>query len=297
MSGASRAASRPVLAALVLGALAAGCAAGGPSLDEGRRRDGGVLPDGGCGALTLCEDRCVDVARAVDDCGGCGRTCVVPGAVAACVEGACAVGACLAGRADCNADPNDGCEVAVDCTEGAVCTTTCGTTGVRGCADACAPTCAPPPEACNARDDDCDGACEAGLPGCRVGVHRAYGAGGHFQTTNLAEAGCCGFAVEIANFYWVHAAAADGLQPWFRCLASDGHHYATTDTAADGIGVIEGTMGFVAREPRCGAVPLYRLRNPGGDHFYTVSAPERDAAIARFGYADLGVAAYVWTSP
>ena len=199
----------------------------------------------------------------------------------------------MAGRADGNGEASDGCELAVDCTFEAPCTTTCGTTGSRTCDDAGAPTCAAPPETCNAIDDDCDGVCETGLPGCRRGVHRSSGNGQHFYTTSRPEAECCGFRVEAENFFWVHAEAADGLQPFFRCIASGGFHFYTTDTACDSAGGMEGTLGFVARDARCGAVPLFHLRNAAGDHFYTHSAPERDYATS-IGYEALGIAAHVW---
>jgi hypothetical protein len=269
----------------------ASCAAGG-----GRALDTGA-PDatGPCASGTRCGAVCVDVARDPEHCGGCGRTCVVPHAWPACEEGGCAIGACEPGWLDCDGDPDDGCERAADCTEGARCTTSCGTTGTRSCADACAPACTPPPEVCNLVDDDCDGACEAGLPGCRVAVHRSYGSSGHFYTTSRAEAACCGMTPEAYDFFHLSSIGIDGTQPLFRCLATGGYHLYTTDTGCE-MAAYEGQMGFIARTPACGAVPLFRLRHPGGDHFYTHSAPERDHAVS-IGYADLGVIGYVWLTP
>lgn len=51
--------------------------------------------------------------------------------------------------------------------------------------------------------------------------------------------------------------------------------------------------GYIRRMAR---VPLYRLQGHG-DHFYTTSADERDAAIAQYGYASEGIACYVEDSP
>jgi Cys-rich repeat protein len=46
------------------------------------------------------------------NCGQCGRDCsALPNATAACTDGNCVLGSCKAGFADCNGDPNDGCEV------------------------------------------------------------------------------------------------------------------------------------------------------------------------------------------
>lgn len=283
---------------LALALLAGACATGvGPGMrDDGGGADARADASLSCGALAACDGRCVDLQTDPQNCGGCGRTCVVPGAESACTDGACAIARCALGAADCNGSAEDGCETAITCSAGAACTTSCGTQGTRSCDDACAPSCTPPAELCNAADDDCDGACEAGLPGCRAGVHRSSGNAQHFYTTSLSEAGCCGFSVEAENYFYVHAEPADGLQPFFRCITSTGHHYYTTDTAADGLGGIESTLGFVARDARCGAVPLHRMRHSGGDHFYTTSAAERDNALG-LGYEYVGVAAYVWTAP
>lgn len=287
-----------VLGALVVGALvwlahAAGCANSGTQggRDAGRR-DAAAR----CEAGQTCAGRCVDTAVDVEHCGGCGRTCVVPHAVAACVEGECRVGTCEAGHLDCNDSADDGCEQAVSCEEGASCTTECGTIGARRCADACASVCAPPAESCNLIDDDCDGACESGLPGCRVAVHRSNGPSGHFYTTNRTEAACCGMTVERHDYFYLSNLAVDGTQPFIRCIASDGHHLYTTDTACEGAGY-EGQMGHIARSALCGAVPLYRLYLArSGDHFYTTSASERASAMAS-GYEDRGVLGYVWGAP
>lgn len=45
------------------------------------------------------------------NCGRCGNLCGLPNAVASCRSGACAVGSCASGFSDCNARPDDGCEV------------------------------------------------------------------------------------------------------------------------------------------------------------------------------------------
>ncbi|KAJ7574092.1 hypothetical protein C8J56DRAFT_803618, partial [Mycena floridula] len=43
----------------------------------------------------------------------------------------------------------------------------------------------------------------------------------------------------------------------------------------------EGTAGFVYTDANCGGSPLYHLFNVGmSDHFYTMSAGERDLAVA-----------------
>lgn len=270
-----------------------GCGNGGD-----RARDAASSPDasyGPCRSGTRCGARCVDTETDPEHCGGCGRTCVVPTAAPACQAGACAVGECEPGFADCNGSPDDGCERALDCVEGASCATTCGTTGTRSCADVCADTCVPPGESCNLADDDCDGSCEVGLPGCRIAMHRSSGPSGHFYTASREEAACCGMTVETYDYFYLSSVGVDGTQPLMRCLAPGGYHLYTTDTGCEMV-AYEAQIGFIAMTPLCGAVPLYRLAHPGGDHFYTTSAPERDNAFT-LGYTDRGVVGYVWTSP
>lgn len=271
--------------------LALGCAQAGG--DPRNQRDGGALSDA-C-ALSICSARCVDLDTDPQHCGGCGRTCVVPHATAACALGACAVGTCTAGYADCDGDPTNGCERSATCASGGACTTRCGTMGTLACTSACDTTCAPPAESCNLADDDCDGACESALPGCRVGVHRSNGPNGHFYTADRGEAACCGMTVEFHDFFFLSAIPADGTQPFLRCLASDGHHLYTTDTGCEGA-AYEGQVGHILREPRCGAVALFRLRSATGDHFYTHSAAERDYAVS-IGYGLVGTLGYVFLEP
>lgn len=279
------------LVGLLLVGLAA-CANGAGRAGDAGRRDAARAQR--CDEGTLCGAACVELQSDPEHCGGCGRTCVVPNASAACVAGACAVGRCTPGFVDCNARSEDGCERSADCDEGASCTTGCGTAGTTVCVDACTPTCAPPAELCNLLDDDCDGACESGLSGCRTAVHRSNGPNGHFYTTSRDEAACCGMSVEGYDFFFLSAVPIDGTQPFFRCLAADGHHLYTTDTGCE-MAAGEGQMGFIARTAVCGAVPLYRLFHSSGDHFYTTSAPERDSALG-LGYEDRGIVGYVWTA-
>jgi hypothetical protein len=89
-----------------------------------------------------------------------------------------------------------------------------------------------------------------------------------------------------------------------------GDHFYTT-SAQELAGAIAG-VGYVSEGVACwvfplptppipppgGTTPLYRLFNWGnGDHFYTTSAAERDGAIQNAGYADEGVACYVYANP
>ena len=260
-----------------------------PSTDGAVALDAGACPPG----RTRCGIACVDLATDLAHCGACGRACDVPFGTDRCVAGTCSVGTCDPGRGDCNAMPADGCERS--CTA-AACTTACGTTGALSCASVCAPTCTPPSESCNARDDDCDGACESGLSGCRTGVHRALrNAGGHFYTNNRAEAGLPAFTVETYDYYFLYAATAPGLVELHRCLLADGRYFYTTSSVCEGAAgaVHQGVLGWMGSAALCGSTPLYRLWSSTSGHFYTVDSAERSSAIAS-GYVDEGVAGHVW---
>ena len=57
-------------------------------------------------------------------------------------------------------------------------------------------------------------------------------------------------------------------------------------------------LGYIAPNPVCGSTPLYRLyKASSGDHFYTTSDAEKDAAVANSGYIYEFVAGHVWTGP
>ncbi len=269
--------------------------AGGSARDASGTRPDTSGTDGGPCTGALCGGACVDTTTDPNHCGGCSRTCVIPHATAACGAGSCAIGRCTAGFSDCDGDPSNGCERSVACTSGESCTTSCGSAGTIACTGTCASTCMPPAESCNLLDDDCDGSCESGLSGCRVAVHRSSGPNGHFYTASRDEAACCGMTVESYDFFFLSSVPTDGTQPFIRCIAADGHHLYTTDTACEGAGY-EGQVGHILRDARCGAVPLYRLRNGAGDHFYTHSAPERDYAVS-IGYTLVGTIGYVFLSP
>jgi hypothetical protein len=271
-------------------------------LDSSRpvtRDAGAVVPDdaGNCpSGLTRCGGACVDTRSEPTSCGACGRTCVVRNAEPACVAGECALGTCSDGFLDCDEDLTNGCEATDTCIAGGSCTTSCGTMGMQSCADRCAPACMPPAESCNARDDDCDGECtdEAGLPGCRAPVHRGNGPG-HIYSRNVDAVRTGGYSLEYENYFYLHAGPADGLSGLYRCLKGNGLTFLTLDPACEGQTLVE-MMGFVARDARCGATPIFRMYS-GGNHFYTTSAAERDNAITTFGYTLEATLGYVWPTP
>jgi hypothetical protein len=152
------------------------------------------------------------------------------------------------------------------------------------------------PETCNLQDDDCNGVCDD-LLGCRIGVDRSYDStnGQHFYTTTDAESACCGYTVEQHDAFYLYGTAQAGLVPLYRCVSASGAHLYTTDPGCEGE-TSEGSMGWIATGPSCGAVPLYRLYNAStGDHLYTTSSAEVTSAEGG-GYAMQTSPGYVWSA-
>lgn len=69
-----------------------------------------VEPCGAAGRY-VCGAACVDTATDANNCGACGRACVAMESTVQCIAGECRVESCTAGRADCDGDAANGCEV------------------------------------------------------------------------------------------------------------------------------------------------------------------------------------------
>lgn len=256
-----------------------------------------MLDPADCDPLTVCGQSCADLSSDPHNCGGCGRTCVIPHAVEICNAGACAIAACDPGHFDADADPDNGCELESACLPDTDCATDCDTLGRQSCDDGIA-FCAPPPEICNAIDDNCDGACDDGpLPGCRQAIHRSNG-NGHLFTDDFAAAQANGYRLEAQAFFHLYVAEAPATRAVFLCQKPNGKHLLTTDTACEIGRAPLRTIGYWSPTPACASVPLFRVYQPASDnHFYTLSEPERNNAIANLGYRDEGIAGYVWRGP
>lgn len=69
--------------------------------------------------------------------------------------------------------------------------------------------------------------------------------------------------------------------------------YAERTSALQSFGFTdEGTITMNDFAPNQANAPLYRLRSPGGDYFYTNSRHERDAAVVLYGYYSEGIGFY-----
>ncbi|MBL8604691.1 MAG: hypothetical protein JNK72_22385 [Myxococcales bacterium] len=170
-----------------------------------------VAPDlGPCAEGEIrCAMACVRLASDVAHCGACDTVCAgASNAAATCAGGVCGL-RCAAGFADCDNNPGNGCEVALDTTAShcGACGTVCagGANATPRCAAAqCSLACGP-------SFGDCDGRADNG---CEVDLSRA-----------VAHCGACGAACAAgAN----SAAACEAG----RCLLQCNMHFADCDQMA-----------------------------------------------------------------
>lgn len=177
------------------------------------------------------------------NCGGCGIVCAADNATSACVAGQCAVASCEPGFDDCDLDPSNGCEVALNSLEHCGgCGQTCGYENASAQCDS--GSCEF--DTCDAGFEDCNNWL---IDGCEVDT-----------TSNLSHCGGCGQVCALANAQTQCSAGACELSA---CLSgwvdlngdpADGCEYQCTFTSAtdapDSAGVdanCDGIDGEVAR--------------------------------------------------
>jgi len=159
-----------------------GCAGWQGDCTDGRIEPSCVCAEGGCPAgqgdcdgdpANGCE---ADLSADPGHCGACGQGCPTPAhAAATCTEGVCGMGPCAAGWADCDGDPANGCETALDTLAN------CGACGA-GCA-------APPNGAAACVAGACTlGACAAGWANCDGGSANGCEA----DLSSVQSCGACG---------------------------------------------------------------------------------------------------------
>ena len=83
------------------------------------------------------------------------------------------------------------------------------------------------------------------------------------------------------------------IRSWFH--PSAGHHFYAPAAEANPAGWVPENVRFVtfATKTSSSQIPLFRMFRPGGGHFYTSNAAERNAVIAR-GFSDEGHIGYVY---
>ena len=93
-----------------------------------------------------------------------------------------------------------------------------------------------------------------------------------------------------------------GTIPLFRLVNGGVHAHLLTANVTERNGLItgpgaqwtdEGIAGYILGSPLCGTVPFFRVYKDPRDHFSTVSAAEKAAALAD-GYVDQGNTGFIW---
>ncbi len=134
-----------------------GSGAGGTTTGAGGGGGATTGAGGGCACAPpeqCCGAQCVDVTASLTDCGACGTPCQVANGTPACVSSLCTVASCDPGYADCDGDPDSGCEIdtATDPLHCGACGAPCnGTHGTPACSGAACSI------VCDAGFADCDG--------------------------------------------------------------------------------------------------------------------------------------------
>ena len=125
------------------------------------------------------EDGCESTLDSSDQCGLCGHPCSLPNAAASCSEGSCRIESCESGYEDCDGQPENGCEVAVNSLNA------CG-----GCGQGCSVSHA---------SSECDAgsckflACSAGFGDCnRDAAKLEAGDGCETDLSSTMNCGACG---------------------------------------------------------------------------------------------------------
>jgi hypothetical protein len=103
-------------------------------------------------------DGCERSTTMPSDCGACGQVCALAHAASSCTSGSCAIGHCDAGWDDCDHDPSNGCETALDTRNHCgACGTTC--TGGSQCNNGACGCVTGSTSQCRAGQICCAGAC------------------------------------------------------------------------------------------------------------------------------------------
>ncbi len=171
-----------------------------------------------------------DLRTSSAHCGACATACTYANAMGVCAMASCSMGACMAGYADCDMNPTNGCEIhtAVDVNNCGVCGNACAPPNARpGCAGgACTVA------ACNPGSADCD---HLAADGCEVDTNDLVtdcGACGHhcvlFQAAAVCGTGVCQIAACNPGYADCNAAPADGCEI---NTNSDIHHCGDCGTA------------------------------------------------------------------
>ncbi len=172
---------------------------------------------GGCTTVcpdTMCGAQCVDVNTNVQNCGMCGRVCVVANSTPRCVGGTCGFSVCSPGFGNCDMNAANGCEANVQSD-----VTNCGTCGNRCTFLNAAATCANGAcglGACNPGFGNCDGnnlnGCETNLSNDAANCGRCSNRCTFPNASAVCSASNCALGPCTSGFLNCDAVAATGCE-------------------------------------------------------------------------------------
>lgn len=233
----------------------------------------------------------VDTRTSATHCGGCGRTCMLPNATAACAGSICTVGTCATGFADCDGVASNGCEVDTRSSAG-----NCGACG-RACAFAnAAAGCAASAcvlGACGVGFGNCDGEAANGCEtDTRTGVGNCGSCGRVCVLPNATEActaGACAVAACDIGFEDCDGVPTNGCEVDTR--TSDAHCGGCRRTCTNGESCTGSVCGALAS---CSAIHVRFPALPSG--VYSLDPDGVDSGAAAFdAYCDMTTDGGGWT--
>jgi hypothetical protein len=104
---------------------------------------------------------------------------------------------------------------------------------------------------------------------------------------------CPGFTFVGVPFYVFPSLTLGGLEELYRCHTSANLFFLTLDPGCEGVGALDGGIGYVASGPDCGSQALYRLTNTAGDSISTID-PNYVAQLQGAGWTDTVIVGYAW---
>jgi hypothetical protein len=154
-----------------------------------------------------------DLATDPNNCGGCGNLCTVAHGTAGCAQGECTIASCDTGYADCDGNPNNGCEanLATDPANCGQCGQACSTNhSTPSCtAGVCGVSCAPGFADCDFDPDDgCETNLNTDVTNCGTCGKLCSTAGG----TPNCVGGTCGISVCQGTLADCNGLSSDGCE-------------------------------------------------------------------------------------
>ena len=203
-----------------------------------------TCPDGFADCDGAVSNNCETPTTTLTDCGACNVACLIPNAEVSCSTGSCTFVACSPGYADCDSDPNNGCEQNLDSdTHCGACNTVCDANTGHTCVGGLCTT-----ASCTTATADCDGDgvdCEQSLSALTHCGACGAGCGDNQGRLPNASASCasqtCAVGTCDSGFGDCDLTASNGCEASLRTTANCGVCGVTCDRANASVTCASGT--------------------------------------------------------